>query len=91
MLLASEPSPEMFGSLPNITGTSKYQTAVLPTDPYQDGALKTQSRGTGDHADIGGGFLQTIVTLDASLGSSYYVASAKPQVASIQALVCIKT
>ena len=80
--------PAMFGCVPNITGSIKYPAAVLPSNPYVDGALKTETR-SATQAATGSGFMQITVTLDASTENDVYSGS-KLQASALQVLACIK-
>ena len=59
---------------PNITGTTGYFAAVKQTAEFDDGALSINSRGTGNAANIGGGFPQHILYFDASKSNTIYSA-----------------
>lgn len=80
----------MFGSLPNITGTSKYPLAVLPENPFLDGALKTENRvNPGQDGAAGSGYKQTIISLTASDADATY-SGIKLQPSALSVLCCIK-
>ena len=89
MLLASEPSPEMFGSLPNISGTSKLISSLHLEDSF-DGAIKHRKTSlSGGTASIGSGFVNGQIDFDASQSNSIY-AGTSLQTSALQCLVCIK-
>ena len=76
--------------LPNIYGTSKYNLAVLPENPYIEGALKTQIRtDSGSDGAGGSGFKQTVLTFDASTANEIYSGTTL-QTSALQVLCCIK-
>lgn len=71
-------------------GSTKYPLAVLPGNPYIDGALKTQIRtDSGSDGAGGSGFKQTIMTLDASTANDIYSGTTL-QASALQVLCCIK-
>lgn len=94
MLLASEPSPEMFGFRPNIDGVAQWQFGgyVDSFNPYFSGALyaepDTKRPGTTDGANYSAG--HPGIGFDASRCSSEYVNDAQLQPQALQVLVCIK-
>ena len=81
----------MSRSKPNIEGSAKYPLAVLPKNPYLDGALKTEIRvNSGSDGAAGSGYKQTTISLIASNADATY-SGEKLQPSALQALVCIKT
>lgn len=79
----------MFGSPPNITGTSKLIPSLHLEDTF-DGAIKQRKTTlSGGNASIGSGFVNGQIDFDASQDDATY-AYDKLQVASLQTLACIK-
>lgn len=75
--------------LPNITGTSKLIPSLYLEDTF-DGALKQRKTTlSGGNASVGSGFVNGQLDFDASQDDATYAYN-KLQVASLQALACIK-